>query len=308
MEATHESLTLHTLRELYLTHARGHYRRRSGEPTREAENIKAALDRFVAFAGAGAPAAKINRHQVRAWMDQLASEELSRAYVNQCLSRVRRWVRWCADWDYVPFAVTENLRLVRPLMPFRSKARESKRKEPPTLEQIARVIEFLPPLARDVLHLAKLTGARPSELLALTNSEVRHDDPPRLVIGQHKNAHFGHLRIIPLCPAAFAIVQCRWRPLLPSERLFASLKRDGHYSIGGFRSTLRRACKRAGVPVFTPHAVRHAVARHVRRHRGLDAAQSLLGHASARTTEIYAPLTAGELRTLEAARSATEVL
>jgi integrase len=308
MDATTLSLTLHTLRERYLAHADRHYRRRSGDPTREADNMKFALDRFVAFAGDTSLGAKINRHQVRAWVDQLASEELTRCYVNQCLSRVRRWVRWCADWDLIPFSVTEDLRLVRPLMPFRSKAKESVKLTPPRLADIEKVIGMLPSNARDVLHLVKLTGARPSEILALTHGEVVIDDNPRLVIGQHKTAHFGHRRIIPLSPAAVAIVHCRWCPLLPADRLFESRSRCGHYTIGCFRSAIRRACKRAGVPVFTPYAVRHAVARWVRQHRGLDAAQSLLGHSSARTTEIYAPMTAGDQRTLDAARSATEVL
>ncbi len=311
MDATTASLTLHQLRELYLHHARIHYRRRSGDPTREAENMAAAIDRYINFAGEASMGLRINRHQTRAWVDQLAAEGLTRGYVNQCLKRVRRWVRWCADWEYIPFSITEDLRLVRPLVPFRSAARESKPIPPPPISDILAVIELLPPLPRDVLILARLTAARPSELLELTNGEVVVDESgPRLLPVQHKTAHHGHKRVIPLTPAAWAIVDPRWKPLLPSERLFESARRSrsGHYSISAFRSNLKRACHKAGVAPFTPYAVRHAIARHVRREAGLDAAQALLGHASAKTTEIYAPLTAGEAMTLLAARRATEVL
>jgi integrase len=310
MDATTASLTLHRLRELYLDYALTRYRRRAGEPTREHLNMRAVLDRYVAFAGAASPAAKINRHQARAWMDQLAAERLSRVYCNQCLSRLRRWVKWGVEFDYVPREALEELRLVRPLARFRSPARESDTTPPPALDQIDRVIPFLPNPARDVLRLHRLTGARPSEILALTNAEIHVDDAgARLVPIQHKNAHHGHLRIIPLSTEALAIVALRWKPLLPAERIFESEKsRRRHYTIEGFRKALARACREAGVRQFTPREVRRAVARHVRKHRGLDAAQALLGHTSASTTEIYAPLAAGDARTLEAARSAAEVL
>src|SRR6185369_1608582 len=94
MDATPSSLTLLRLRELYLEHARRYYRRRDGNPSGEHVNVEAALDSFIAHAGERFPAARLNRHIVKAWMDQLATDKLSRAYINGCLSRVRRWIRW----------------------------------------------------------------------------------------------------------------------------------------------------------------------------------------------------------------------
>ncbi len=296
------------LRERYLAHAERHYRRRSGEPTGEAANMEDAIDRYIAFAGAKSVGLKINQHQVRAWVDQLAQEELSRVYVNQCLSRVRRWVRWCCDWDLIPFAVTEDLRRVRPLARFRSKARESQKKPPPSIATVKKAIAKMRAPARDVMELVRMTGARPSEILALVNAEVFLDRNPRIEPLQHKTAHFGHRRIVPLSNEAVRIMRRHWMPLLPNERLFPTNSKCGHYTRGCLRASLRRACVRAGVPPFSPYAVRHAVARWVRERRGLDAAQALLGHASARTTEIYAPMSAGDARTLKAARRAAEVL
>lgn len=302
--------SLSELQQRYLALAERTYRRRSGEPSREHLNIRASLDRFVRFAGADSPADRVNRHQVRAWVDQLAAEGLSRSYVNQCLQRVRRWIAWAADLDLIPMSVTEDLRRVMPLRAYRSPAREPDPPPPPPLDRVAMIPPHLPPMARDVLLLVRLTGARPSEILALRNAEVLVDEHgPRLTPAQHKTAHHGHARIIPLSAAALAIVERWWRPLLPEDRLFATrLSRSGHYSIDAFRAVIRRACRRAGVPAFTPYGVRRAVARKVRRDRGLDAAQALLGHASARTTEVYAPLTARDAAALTAARRATEVL
>lgn len=306
--APHERVSLKDLRALYLVHAERHYRRRSGAPTREHLNMRAVLDRFAAFAGEINPAEKVNRHQVRAWLDQLAAEKLTRPYVNACLSRLRRWLRWAADLDYVPIRVVEELRLVRPLQPFRSDATEPTPARPPELDAIDRAIAAAAPPARHVLQLLRLTGARPGELLELSNAEVHLDDQPRLTPLQHKCAHHGHHRVIPLCPAAAAVVQRYARPLCPLDPLFVSRRRRGPLSIEGLRTAWLRACRRAGVARCELYDIRRRTARHVRRELGLDAAQALLGHSHASTTEVYAPLDAGDAEAFEQARRATEVL
>jgi len=303
------SHTLPELRALYLVHAAAHYRRRSGAPTREHLNMRAVIDRFISFAGEASPAARINRHQVRAWLDQLAAEKLSRSYCNACLSKLRRFVRWCADLEHIPISIDAALRLVRPLQPFRSTARESAPPSPPPLSAISKLLPFLPAQARHVLHLSTLTGARPSELLELTNAEVHLDSRPRLTPLQHKCAHHGQHRVIPLNSTAVALIERIHRPLCPGDFLFPSPRnRRGHYTIEGFRASIARACTRAGLPIFTPYAVRHAVARHVRTAHGLDAAQALLGHSNSSTTEIYAPLQGGDARAFNAASIAAEGL
>ena len=302
---TAPTLSVGELCTLYLAHAASYYRRRDGQPSREHLNIRATLSRFEAFANSTSPAARINRHQVRAWMDQLAAEELSRSYVNQCLQRLRRAVRWAADLEYLPLHVDAELRLVRPLRAHRSPAREPVKRTPPQLSTLAKISPFLPRVARDVIQLAELTGARPSELLTLTNAEVHVDEHgARLTPLQHKTAHHGHQRVIPLCPEALRIVERHWRPLLPLDRLFPSRSRRGHYTIDGLRSAFKRALKRAGLPDCQLYDIRRAVARTVRAGAGLDAAQALLGHAHASTTEIYAPISTAEERTLAIAHDA----
>ena len=57
---------------------------------------------------------------------------------------------------------------------------------------------------------------------------------------------------------------------------------------------------RAGVERFSPNRLRHSAATRLRKEFGLDAARVVLGHRSARVTEIYAELD------LEKAREAIE--
>lgn len=48
------------------------------------------------------------------------------------------------------------------------------------------------------------------------------------------------------------------------------------------------AAEKAGVPHWHPNQLRHLFASEVRRLYGLEAAQTLLGHARADVTQIYA--------------------
>jgi integrase len=301
------SLTLRQLVTLYLDHAKKFYRRRSGQQTREAANMSAVLTRWMGYASEASDPSKINRHQVKAWLDQLAAEQLSRIYVNQCLSRLRRFVRWAVDLDYIPLRVTEELRLVRPLAPLRSSAKEPKQHTELSPDHIAQISAHLPRWARDVIQLLTLTGARPGELLELTNAEVHLDSKPRLTPLQHKTAHRGRHRIVPLSPAAIVIIE-RWhRPFLPADRLIYS-DRSVELSTQSLTTAWIRARRKAGLPSAELYDIRRTVARKVRRTKGLEAAQALLGHAHASTTEIYAPVDPEDLQTFQTAQRATEGL
>lgn len=307
------TFTVGDLRDAYQIHCEAWYRSpRTGKHTREHLNIKAAIDRFVRFAGEHAPADKIDRHQMREWLDKMAEEELKRDYINACLKKVRAWIKWSCNMDYLPFEVTDDVRRVMPLVRNRSRAKESKPRTPPDLDELARLLPHITNrMIRDVVRLMMLTAARPSELLTLTSGEVHHDsEGMRLVPLQHKTAHHDLDRPIPLAREAVGIVEKYWKPLCPGDYLFPSSRasKSGHLTASGFRQSAKRAAALAGIPDFVPYDIRRAVAVRVRAKVGLDAAQALLGHKRSSTTEIYAPLTSGNPAALKAARTATEVL
>lgn len=60
------------------------------------------------------------------------------------------------------------------------------------------------------------------------------------------------------------------------------------YKKDSYARAIARAAKRAGVEHWTPNQLRHTCATTVRRDHGLEAAQVILGHSGAKTTEIYA--------------------
>ena len=62
------------------------------------------------------------------------------------------------------------------------------------------------------------------------------------------------------------------------------------YSVESYRQAIERACKKASVPHWHPHQLRHNAATFLRKEFGLEAARIILGHKSAAITEIYAEL------------------
>lgn len=66
-------------------------------------------------------------------------------------------------------------------------------------------------------------------------------------------------------------------------------RRPGNvYRVMGYGYAVRKAAAKAGVPNWHPNQLRHLFATEVRRLHSLEAAQVLLGHASADVTQVYA--------------------
>ncbi len=62
---------------------------------------------------------------------------------------------------------------------------------------------------------------------------------------------------------------------------------EDHYTKDSYGRAIRRACKRAGIPEWHPHQLRHAFITKVANGRDILTAAELAGHASTKTTERY---------------------
>jgi integrase len=77
--------------------------------------------------------------------------------------------------------------------------------------------------------------------------------------------------------------QAARRPKANPRRTHGELYDDGSY-----RKAIRKACQKAGIPIWFPHQLRHSAAGAIRRRYGVEAAQAVLGHSELSTTQIYA--------------------
>jgi integrase len=101
----------------------------------------------------------------------------------------------------------------------------------------------------------------------------------------------------------------RWPSHEPELRRERRDERRGHapdgmpgdrYTTQSYARAIARGCKKAGVPHWAPNQLRHAAATEIRKRYGLEAVQPVLGHAHAKTSEIYAETDAQAARRIMA--------
>src|SRR5262249_20791368 len=138
---------------------------------------------------------------------------------------------------------------------------------------------------------------------------------------EHKTEHHGKRRQVYLGPRAQAVLkswlrvnlaanlfspreameerkarlrQDRKTPVQPSQRDRPKPKPKRppgeRYDTASYRRAIAYGCKKAGVPRWHPHQLRHNAATKVRKEFGLDVARAVLGHSSPAVTEVYAEL------------------
>ena len=73
------------------------------------------------------------------------------------------------------------------------------------------------------------------------------------------------------------------------------------YTTGSYRKAIRRACEKAGIPIFTPHQIRHTAATRIEGAIGKQASSAMCGHKDPRQNERYIKRKEVEREALKAA-------
>ena len=173
-----------------------------------------------------------------------------------------------------------------------------------------------------MVQLQLLTGARPGEVCKICPCDVTIQTNGVWVYRPegHKTEHFGKERRIYIGsegqkvlrpfldrePEAFCFSPAeseternaerrknRSSPMTPSQASRKPKAHRGsppkdHYMKGSYRRAVVRACRKAGAEQWSPNRLRHSQATIIREKYGIEAAQVVLGHSDAGTTQIYA--------------------
>lgn len=261
---------------------------------------------FLAGRGLGYDAA--GRAEIEAYLADLHDRGMAEATRARRLSAIRQLYRfaflegWRAD---DPGALLKGPRKARTLPPTLTEA------DVDGLLAAAETHGRTPEERRRTVCLMQLlyaTGLRVSELVGLPAAAVRGD--PRMILVRGKG---GRDRMVPLsAPARTALAD--WlaardaaedaaaregRPRSPF--LFPARGRRGHLSRERFFLTVKELAAAAGLPpaAVSPHTLRHAFATHLLANGAdLRVIQTLLGHASIATTEIYTHVLDARLKAL----------
>ena len=149
------------------------------------------------------------------------------------------------------------------------------------------------PVAQAGLEILYATGLRVSELLSLRRAAVDRARGSLIVRGKG-----GRERMVPLSTAAKAAAAA-----VPEDGAWLFPGRDPRRAMTrqGFALLLKQVALEAGLDParVSPHVLRHSFASHLlARGADLRSLQTLLGHASIATTEIYTHVLSEHLRTL----------
>ncbi|MCA9233380.1 MAG: site-specific integrase [Planctomycetales bacterium] len=302
------SITLGVLAGRYLEHAQGYYRK-GGKPTSEVAAIRWVLKFLLAnYSGLAADAFSVG--DLRAVRQTMVEAGISRGVCNQNTGRIVRMFRWAASVEIVPASVWSSLQTLPGLKAGRTEAKETKPVEPVADSIIDATLPEMPPVVRAMVELQRATGMRPSEVCTMRPCDIdRSGEVWKYTPAEHKTQHHGKRRIVYIGPRGQSILmpyllRADDEHCFQPKRHIAVPRLQKRYRRDSYRQAIERACDRAfpapdGVigeklkqwrreHRWTPNRLRHSFATEARAAFGLEAAQVLLGHASASITEIYA--------------------
>lgn len=314
------ALTVAEVLARYWRHAKVYYAK-DNRPTGETAAVKVAL-RYVRELYGPSPAEEFGPLALKAVRQKMVDAGLARTTINGLVARIRRMFRWAAGEELVDAQVWTALSSVEGLRKGKTTARETDPVLPIDAETVDATLPHLPEVIADMVRLQRVTGMRPGEVCGLRPCDLDRDGEVWLYRpAEHKTAHRGRGRMIPLGPQAQAVLlrylaRCAedhcFRPLdsearrrkaqhaerktplscgnRPGSRKTRRPRRPPgvRYDTNSYGRAIHRGCDKAGIPRWSPNRLRHAAATEIRKQFGLEAAQHVLGHAAPDTTTIYA--------------------
>ena len=239
--------------------------------------------------------AKLKARDIRAFLAARRNEGLSDASIARLLSSIKALYRWLDRAHGLPNAEVDYLQ---------GPPRPKRLPRPVSVPAAKDMIETAEHMgnetwigARDAAVLSLLYGAglRISEALSLTGGDL--PAPERLRV----KGKGGKVRLVPLIPAVReaigAYVDACPFVLTRSNALFRGVK-GGPLNPRMVQRAVQQLRGALGLPeTATPHALRHAFATHLLAEGAdLRAIQTLLGHASLSTTQVYTGVDSARLR------------
>lgn len=224
-------------------------------------------------------------------LQQSLVAKCSRSYINGITNRIKRAFRWAVSEELIEGSVLHALESVDGLRMGRTKAREPAPIQPVAWEHVTPVVKHVSPTIGAMLILQLYTGARSGSICRASADQFTAEGELWHWRPRHKTEHLGHEVVIPIGRRVQEILA----PFMQRTGLLfrpGDIRQDRRYRVAydsaSYAQALARGQKRAGVPKWTPHQLRHTLGTIVRDKYGIEAAQAMLGHASLDATQLYA--------------------
>lgn len=315
--STGGGLTIDGLIVAYFKFAMEYYQK-AGKPTDEVAGIKTALRRLRKLYGRSA-AADFGPKSFKLVRDAMIQENLSRKYINDSMSRIRRMFRWAVSEEHIDVSIYQALSTVPGLRRDRSQARETQPITSVSIDTVEATLVHMSPIVADMVRLQRLTGCRPQEICMMRAGDINQEPETWVYVPKrHKSQHKGRDRTIFLGPKAQKILspyllrppesfcfspaeseqqrtarrrEQRQTPIRDVQKPSTSSRKrqpGDRYTKDSYRRAIQRACEKTEIDKWSPNQLRHTTATEIRRRFGVEAAQTVLGHSRADVTQVYA--------------------
>lgn len=284
----------------WLAHCRETYTKR-GKVTSEYHCNRAAMKPLNDLYG-DTSAAEFDAPRLRTVRKGM-TEKWARKTVNDHVARIVRMFSWAVTENLAPAAVADQLARVGAIAKGRDYPQpEPEPKEPVPPEHIAAVLPHLHPKERRrkiyeaMVRVQVLTGVRPGELVTLRPKDINTRRVPwRYEVTEYnKMIHRDVIRVVFFGPEARDLLAPLLEHADPEERLFRlppwrKKATCSPISVVRYRNRIRLACLAAGVPVWTPHRLRHNRATDVmERYEDDRAVAAAIGDSPEVARQVYA--------------------
>lgn len=288
--------TVSEIAVLWLDHCRLYYPR-VNTTSGEYQNCRMAIRPLLELYG-GKRVGDLCPSDIRIMRDRAATgawsgarKPWSRQYINACVGKVKRMLRWGVENDLVHPDVCNRIGTMAPLARGRGPAKESKKVTQVEPEHVQATLPFLDRTVAAMVQLQQLTGMRSDNVCSIRPCDVdQRGDVWIYRPAAHKTDYRGKELVVPLGPKAQEVL----KPFMGEPEQLCFLRKNGRrYYAQLYWVVIKRAIDRANlvleskIPHWHPHQLRHLRTALTKREGGLEAARALLGHSSVKTTEIY---------------------
>ncbi|MGA2063112.1 MAG: site-specific integrase, partial [Thermoguttaceae bacterium] len=199
-------LTIVELCTDYREYAKGYYLK-NGRPTSQVRVIHQAT-KEVSELYSRTPVDEFGPLALQAVQAKLIAKNRSRKTVNQFCETIKRMFKWAVSKQLVPVTVYQALLTVRGIPQGRGMARETAPIGPVAVEVIEATLPYLSAIVADMVHVQRLTGARPGEVCQIRPQDVdRSGEIWEYRPASHKTEHHGKQRVIYIGPQAQAVLR-----------------------------------------------------------------------------------------------------
>jgi integrase len=241
---------------------------------------------------------------LRAVLQHMVARNLCRNQVNARKGRILRFVRWAVQYEIAHESVITRLAAVTGVKAHYPGVRTTAKITAVDQAIVEATLRVARPELRRAIEVQAITAMRPGELCMMRVCDLRPGRTPdgdpiwTYSPAQHKTAHHGVRRNIPLGPVAQTILREQVSVRFSQGDLLGGpgcgVPRLGDLedrrriwswtSVSGYRVAVAKAAKRAGVEHWHPNQLRHSRITFAAHTVSESVAQAIAGHTDAATT------------------------